>query len=236
MKTKEEIIEELESETILVSRVEEKLDLPKGTIFQIYPQDDFSFFVKFTALIEGMLSRVITGRLFNPTVPKEDLGYIINHLNLGNVSAGKLRLAKALELLHPKDAEFIHFFAKIRNKLAHDGSQLLFDIATHVSLINERGRSAWVKQFKTSGIVGSQDEIFGEPIDVNMALSYPKEFLFAGIIDVLGAIEHGSLHITQFPGQDICISQDFDEIKYFPGRIMRKDAENSDGEDDEELD
>jgi len=182
----------LKSEVWLLENLAQRFDFPKDAFWTLYSEDDFSFFVKFSAVFEFLLAKSIGGRIFNPTLLKTDIDQIVRRLDLANLHTGKLKLAESFEILSKEDCRFIRSFAEIRNKIAHDGSMILFDIDDFLMTMEEKDQLCWIKRFVAYVSSGTQGEIFGEPPDLSLACKFPKAFIYAGVINVLHSIDINS--------------------------------------------
>lgn len=189
---RDNIDEQLKSDASILSGLEQRFDFPKDAFWDLYSADDFSFFVKFTAVFEFILAKSIAGRIFNPALTKEDIDGIVRRLDLANLHTGKLKLAESFEIIPKEDCKFIRAFAEIRNQLAHNGSMIFFDIEDYLRTMDEKEQSSWIKRFIAYEASGTQNEIFGEPIDLSLASKFPKAFIYAGVINVFHSIDINS--------------------------------------------
>jgi hypothetical protein len=207
--------EKLKDDVWLLNDLEQRFDFPKGAFWNLYFEDDFSFFVKFTAVFEFILAKSIAGRIFNPTLAKEDVDGIVRRLDLANLHTGKLKLAESFEILPKEDCKFIRAFAELRNKLAHNGSMILFDVEDFLGTMEEKDQRSWIKRFRAFDASGTQNEIFGEPIDLSLACKFPKAFIYAGVLNVLHSIDVNSncIVVVNSGYKKYTAIYDFDDVR-----------------------
>ncbi|GEM_PF-1269918 len=126
----------------VIRALEQELTLPPGFITTLYQEDDWSFVIKSHALVEALLTFLLSAHVAN-----HDVGSIFAFLDTSNPRTGKLAFAKAFGLLSPDARRFIRDLSELRNKLVHNVSNVRFTFAEQVAQLNKQTRREWVQAF-----------------------------------------------------------------------------------------
>lgn len=147
-----------------VRMLEAAVGLPSGFLERLKEEDDWSFIIKTHALIEAAVSHLLCSALDKPV-----LAEAFSHLELSDKRRGKIAFAAALDLLEKRDRRFISSLSELRNTLVHDVRNVNFSLSHHVSAMDSKAFSAFVKgfdSFSAGGLVAfhggevSPDEVF----------------------------------------------------------------------------
>jgi hypothetical protein len=126
----------------VIRTLEDELTLPPGFIAALYQEDDWSFVIKSHALVEALLTYLLSAHLEN-----SDVGSIFAFLDTSNPRTGKLAFAKAFGLLNQDARRFVRGLSELRNKLVHDVANVRFTFGEHVAQLNKQTRREWVQAF-----------------------------------------------------------------------------------------
>ena len=126
----------------VIGTLEQELMLPPGFIAALYREDDWSFVIKSHALVEALLTYLLTAHLGNPSA-----GSIFAFLDTSNPRTGKLAFAKAFGILDEDARRFVRGLSELRNELVHNVSNVSFTFATHTAQLNKQSRRAWIQAF-----------------------------------------------------------------------------------------
>lgn len=181
---------DLEDELFIVEkcsaeRLETELRLPKGFVFSLYSENDWSLVIKSFALIEGILTRSICRNLV--TIHGDGLYKFVRSLDTLNAKCGKVILAQELGILSKENKKMIVALGEIRNKAAHTQELLGFNFADYLTLLDRNQKRIFIESFfgTNSGI---QDDFFSRD-KIEFIENHPKEFVFLGFLDLLHGLE-----------------------------------------------
>lgn len=139
-----------------VRMMEAELGLPSGFLEGLKEEDDWSFIIKTHALLEAAVSHLLCSAL-----GKDALAEVFSHLELSDKRRGKMAFAAVLDLLRKPDRRFISSLSELRNSLVHDVRNVGFSLSKHVTTMDAKGFSAFVKgfdSFSTGGPVAFEGE------------------------------------------------------------------------------
>ncbi len=122
--------------------LETELTLPEGFIAALYREDDWSFVIKSHALVEALLTYLLTQYTGNANV-----GSIFAFLDTSNPRTGKLAFAKAFGILDESARRFVRGLSELRNQLVHNVTNVSFTFASHTTQLNKQARREWIQEF-----------------------------------------------------------------------------------------
>jgi hypothetical protein len=150
-------------------------------------EDDWSFVIKSHALIEAVMTQLVTQHAADPRFKA-----IFERLPISDEEIGKIAIAKQLDLLTPGQRRFIRFYSRLRNDLVHKVANVHFEFRKHLSGFDKAQRVAW------------RDSIvwFVEPSDEShaawntMAIDSPKIALWMAIFMLVALSEVSTTQTT----------------------------------------
>ncbi|MBM4973557.1 hypothetical protein HYO27_22635 [Vibrio parahaemolyticus] len=116
------------------------LDQKRETLFRIFEDDDWSFVIKMHAFIEAMVTELLLTQIDDDRIRPT-----IERLPLSDEQAGKLKMAKDLDLLDASERKFIKMFSSLRNNLAHRIENTDFTFAEYIESLDKNQRKAWAE-------------------------------------------------------------------------------------------
>lgn len=122
--------------------LEDELTLPRGFIAALYQEDDWSFVIKSHALVEALLTYLLSQQFANVNV-----GNIFAFLDTSNPRTGKLAFVKAFALLDDAARRFVRGLSELRNQLVHNVANVRFTFAEHTAQLNKQTRREWIQEF-----------------------------------------------------------------------------------------
>lgn len=129
-----------------IAAFEERLGLPKKFYVRLLEENDWSFVIKLNALFEAVCSHALSARLNAPELIDQ-----FARLELADRDRGKIKFLSSLGCLTNEQAKFLRELASLRNKLAHDVSQVTFTFDSYVSKLDSNQRKNLVKVFGYNG-------------------------------------------------------------------------------------
>lgn len=114
-----------------IASFEQRLSLPDGFFVQLLREDDWSFVIKLNALFEAACAHALTTRLNAPELIDQ-----FARLELADRERGKVKFLSALNCITEEQAKFLRELATLRNKLAHNVSQVTFTFDRYVSVLD----------------------------------------------------------------------------------------------------
>ncbi|MBI5205188.1 MAG: hypothetical protein HZA11_09745 [Nitrospirae bacterium] len=122
--------------------LESKLNIRAGFLDTLLKEDDWSFVIKSHALLETVISTLITDR-----VGYNRLLDIFARLEIGNKSYGKIAFIKDLELLNTDERRFISALAELRNLLIHNVSNIDFSFSEYIKNLDPNQKKNFISSF-----------------------------------------------------------------------------------------
>jgi len=124
---------------------EKELGLPRGFIWRLLDEDDWSFVIKLHALFEAALTHGLVHKL-----GVEALRDVFAETELSARNTGKVAFARALELLDKNERRFLSSLSELRNTLVHDITNVGFKFSKHVEEFDAKQKAAFVEAFAFS--------------------------------------------------------------------------------------
>lgn len=150
-----------------IKNLESKLNIQEGFFDNLLKDDDWSFVIKSHALLETVISTLITDR-----VGYNSLHDIFTRLELGNKTHGKISYIKALKLLNKDARKFISALSELRNSLIHNVSNIDFSFDEYVINLDKNQMKNFINSFgycyltdddKGESTVDNGDKILAAP-------------------------------------------------------------------------
>ncbi|MFC5049104.1 hypothetical protein ACFPK9_00530 [Rubritalea spongiae] len=132
-----------DANTLLDSLKNELLDEIRDDsefLLSLLDEDDWSFVIKSHALIEASLTELLVKQLGDSRIKK-----VIELLPLSDSRAGKIKLARDLEILEDKEYNYIRRYSELRNQLVHKVENINFTFESYISQMNKDQRKSWYK-------------------------------------------------------------------------------------------
>lgn len=147
-----------------IKALETKFGVPRGFLLSIKDKgDDWSFVIKLHSLVEAALNHYLASKL-----NKEELEGVFSQTATADRRSGKVAFLEALRLL-PDHVEFIKTFSGLRNKFAHN-----------ISNVNLRIEDYWLKGEKEKDayecMLGIAKKIFTGKMAAESALKNEARF------------------------------------------------------------
>jgi hypothetical protein len=152
-----------------VDEFEERLGLPSGFYMQLLNEDDWSFVIKISALIEAACTHILSYKFRHPELEDN-----FSYLEQGNRKVGRVALLKKSNAIYEEQAKVLFSLAELRNALAHNIKNTNFNFDKYLDSLDKNQISKFVREFGN----GVKDEIvFENNIKVkknNFVLENPK--------------------------------------------------------------
>lgn len=164
-----------------VQAIEAAFNLPDGFVNSLMNESDWSLIIKSNALIESASTRMLT--LY---FGKAELEEVFSVMGMGNLRSGKMAFISALNLLSRKNREFIGCLASLRNKLAHDISNVNFSLVEYFQLLPEDKLQRYLKHLnlRLESMEVAGDVIAGD----DLILKFPAIVIWTSLLDCLTEI------------------------------------------------
>jgi len=122
-----------------VGSIEQEFGLKDGFLLDLGKGDDWSFVIKMHALIEAMVSHLLTHAIGDTR-----LSEFFERLELSNPRTGKIVVAGMLELLEGPERRFIRLVSELRNRLVHNVRNVNFDLQTYYDGLDKNQRQGFL--------------------------------------------------------------------------------------------
>lgn len=163
-----------------------RLGLPSDFYAKLLNEDDWSFIIKANALVEAACSDALAAKFHAP-----ELAACLATLELGHKKHGKVALLRTLGAIEKEQASFLQVLYELRNRLAHNVSQISFTFKSYLGEIDPKERAAFIKHVGH----GIQPTVLEAPRDSFVAEN-PKLALWLTLSEVLAC-----LHLEQDAAQ-----------------------------------
>lgn len=112
----------------VLDALEDRLGLTRGFCERLVTEDDWSFLIKLSALLETAITEAVTRKLNRPELEEP-----FSNVPLGDGQGGKVVFAFRLGLLNDDDRRAILHLSRIRNRCAHRVREVNFTLASYVA-------------------------------------------------------------------------------------------------------
>tara|TARA_B100001971_G_scaffold84647_1_gene78099 strand:+ start:210659 stop:211258 length:600 start_codon:yes stop_codon:yes gene_type:complete len=172
-----------------LKKAEQELNLPSGAVLDFPNEDDWSFIIKITALIERTINYLVTSDLNDDHV---------SELIIGQKLRQKLNLAKNRKIIDPKTFEIFKYVSELRNKAAHNFLFTFEEIFKDSDSLN-----AYKGKFM---------DVWNNPVQVGDKKVQAKQFIVENpritiFMDVIGRLSISNLEV-----ETLAIKRDRDKL------------------------
>lgn len=165
-----------------VVELESRLNLPQGFCASLLHENDWSFVIKFHAVFEAALTRLLAHQLGH-----DELLDVFARLDMSHTGYGKLAFAKSLGCLEDEERRFIRKWSELRNVLVHDVTNVSFDLDAHLALLDAKRCQSFLNGLHLEGCFQPDIRLTDHRDAVR---NNPKEFLFLGALSLLWNLSH----------------------------------------------
>lgn len=167
-----------------------RLGLPAGFYSNLMREDDWSFVIKLNALVEAACSDALAARLHAP-----ELAACLATLDLGHSKHGKVVLLRTLGAINKEQAATLQLLYELRNRLAHNVSELGFSFQRYVEAMDKQQLASFVLRAGHGIKAGPQ----GEPVSTFVPAN-PKLSVWLTVAEVLACLhlEHDAAEVRLF--------------------------------------
>jgi len=125
-----------------VAALEAELSLPKGFLYSLKNENDWSFIIKIHALIEAAVSYLLTQKLGH-----DKLLPIFSRMELSNKTTGKTAFISTLKLLNKDERRFVSSLSELRNILIHNVKNVSVDLKGYALTLKQDKKRNFVLSF-----------------------------------------------------------------------------------------
>jgi DNA-binding MltR family transcriptional regulator len=137
----------------------EKIGISDDYLFKLSREDDWSFIIKTSAILESATADVLTKVLGFPNL--EDC---ISKLKHTNERSGRLTFLEKLSIINDEELKLIIKISKIRDDLAHKPEEINFTFERYFKKMNKINKNNWKDLFTELVNRHTQEEIiFSNP-------------------------------------------------------------------------
>ena len=117
----------------------DELKLPKDFYPSLMRENDWSFVIKLSALLEAVCTNILTKKLNNENINKS-----IAYLDYANKKSGKLNFLEKLDVIDKKQAEVLYKLAELRNKIVHNVDSVNFTFENYITKMDKQQKKSLV--------------------------------------------------------------------------------------------
>ena len=125
-----------------VDEFENRLGLPSGFYSKLLKEDDWSFVIKISALIEAACTHILSYKFRHPELEDN-----FSYLEQGNRKVGRVALLKKADALYDDQAKTLFSLAELRNLLAHNIKNTNFNFDEHLTQLDKNQKTRFVNEF-----------------------------------------------------------------------------------------
>lgn len=162
--------------------IEKTLELPNEFLDEMEKENDWSLVIKAHAIIEAILTEVISSAL-----ESKEIELIVSRLEFNNVRRGKLAVAKALELVDQDDLEFINILCELRNQLVHSVDHFSFNFESHLKGLDEARGNRFIKMLVYFNNNKSVNETTGNLVSDD-AKANPQRYFYVSFLNFIAVM------------------------------------------------
>ena len=171
-----------ESLTLDVESFEKRLGLTPGFNFKLLEEDDWSFLIKISALVEAACTHTLAHKFGYP-----ELEDSLARLDQGASKIGRISLLKKTGALYDNQAKTLTALANLRNLAAHDIKNVDFKLKEHIANHNKQQRTKFITEF--GGSIDTTTTWFGKEYEKSdFVYRYPKLCIWAAVCEILACL------------------------------------------------
>lgn len=166
-----------------ISKFETDLNISPGFYKNLLHEDDWSFIIKLSALLETSSTDVLT-----KVLGYRELEGAISYLDYGNSKSGKVVMMEKMKIITKEQAKTLRKFLEIRNKVAHRLEDVNFTFEKYISGFKEDNqKKEFVNNFGSS--ITESFELKTHKIKKkDFVLENPKLVIWFTIKEIIGCM------------------------------------------------
>lgn len=135
----DEVIKDM---NLSIEKFENDLKIPNGFYQALLKEDDWSFIIKLSALLETAATDVLTTLLGYPHLEEA-----VSYIDYGNTKSGKVVLMEKLDAVYKNQAQTLRQLLELRNKVAHRLENVNFKFESYISSLDDNQKEQFIKSF-----------------------------------------------------------------------------------------
>ena len=125
-----------------VQRISQEIGVPSDFLIGLLQEKDWSFVIKIHAFMEALITHAISDALC-----RKELTDVLSRIEMANVQAGKVAIAKALQLIGDDGKRFLTKLSSLRNSLVHDIKRIGFEFSRYLASLDKNQAREFVNAF-----------------------------------------------------------------------------------------
>jgi len=165
-----------------IKKFEQDLNLPKNFIDSLLAEDDWTFIIKLSALLEAATSNVLTAILH------KNLEDVFSYLDYANPKYGKIAFLEKLNILTQEQANVLKKFAELRNQIVHKVANTNFTFDTYLKDISHKEQLKAFEKWAGHGIKETTSYRSKSFTKKEVVQKYPKMSIFFTIRAIIACM------------------------------------------------
>lgn len=168
--------------SISIKKFEEELSLPKNFFNKLIDEDDWTFIIKLSALLEAVTTNILIEK-----IDYRNLEESISFMDYANPRTGRIKFLKDMNVLSKEHYKVLEKFALLRNQVVHKIENVDFSFDKYIEGFDKGQKKSFVKDFG----LGINDEIKIKDIKISkhdFVLENPKLAIWITIGEVIACI------------------------------------------------
>ena len=125
-----------------IHQFEKRLSIPSGFYVSLLKEDDWSFVIKISAMLEASCTHILATKFHRP-----DLEGNLAYLDQANSKVGRIAFLKKLGALYKEQVTILKSVAELRNKLVHDVENVAFEFNRYIATLDKNQKANFVRDF-----------------------------------------------------------------------------------------
>jgi len=125
-----------------IKQFEKDLKVPNGFFTKLLNEDDWSFVIKISALLETASTDALT-----KVLGYKEIEEVLTYLDYGNAKSGKIVLMEKLDIVYKNQASVLRKLLELRNKIAHRLENINFTFDEHIKGFDSGQKKSFIDIF-----------------------------------------------------------------------------------------
>ena len=160
----------------------DELKLPNDFYQLLLSEDDWSFVIKLSALLEAVCTNILTTKFNNNNIDES-----ISFLEYANPRCGKINFLEKLNIIEKNQANTLYKLAQLRNKIVHNVASINFTFESYINDLDKHQKKSLVEWVG----FGINDELKFKNITItkyNFCIDNTKYAIWITILEIIACI------------------------------------------------
>lgn len=127
--------------SVSINKFEDELNLPKGYFNNLLAEDDWSFIIKLSALLEAVTTNILIDKI------DKKLENSISYMDYANPKNGRIKFLKDFGVLELEQYKILFDFASLRNQIVHKIENVTFSFDNYILSFDQNQKKKFVELY-----------------------------------------------------------------------------------------